>query len=235
VVDRPDRPERLEPRVSLNSLAEYMVATPARRAAIIRDQKRPPEFKTTVYTDAENAIVDYLSAGDGDLDRIYAAQETLLAKLNAPKTDWDEQRLRLCMDALESFSLNVFAFDLEDATVFALPATYVSKLLIGKVAVSIRPEVGYKVETKNGAQSGLIKLYFRKNDPLTEAQAQYIGAALYLWGTDVERQDPPLAPTRCLVYDVFAGASYEGPKAYVRRLNDLQAACDEIALRWPHA
>lgn len=232
MVDRPER-ERIEPRFSINSLSEYMVATATRRAAIIRNQKRPPDFLVARYTDAEDAIINYLTCGERDLDLVYGAQDVLLGKIGSASTEWESQRLQLCHDALGSFAEHIDAFDLEGA-VISDQVERPSKLSLSGVDISVRPELGFLFEARTGPQSGLIKLYFRKNEPLTEVQAQYIGAALYYWGTTVAPQNQALRPARCMVYDIFAGVSFEGPRAHKRRISDLEAACEEIALRWSH-
>lgn len=37
----------MKPRISVNQLGEYMMATPTRRRQIVKDQKNPPPFKST--------------------------------------------------------------------------------------------------------------------------------------------------------------------------------------------
>ena len=48
------------PRLSVNELAEYMVATDTRRHSILRDAKFPKPYITTHYQDARRAICKYL-------------------------------------------------------------------------------------------------------------------------------------------------------------------------------
>jgi hypothetical protein len=40
---------------------------------------------------------------------------------------------------------------------------------------------------------------------------------------------------RCLFIDVFAGKVHRAPAAFKKRMKDLEAACEEIAGRWPNA
>lgn len=229
-----ERVERAAPRISLNGLAEYLVATPSRRLAIIRNHKRPPLFIVARYAEAEDAIVEYLSAGDRDLNRIYRVQDTLVASMEKAKSDWDLQRLELCHGALDSFATALDVFDLPGAAVEPMADRSATVVLEG-VELSIRPELRYLTPTKSGQRCGLVKLYFRKSDPLTKPMAQYIAASLYYWGKqELGEAELPNA-TRCLVYDIFAGIVYQGPLAYARRLADIRSACQEIALRWPSA
>ena len=52
--------QRDHPRLSINELAEYMVATDRRRSTILRDAKFPKSFITTQYREARLAICKYL-------------------------------------------------------------------------------------------------------------------------------------------------------------------------------
>jgi hypothetical protein len=69
--------EREVPRISVNKLGEYMTATPLRRRRIIQDQKRPKDYIVPRYTEAQDAIVAYLSATARDDVRLLEAVDRL--------------------------------------------------------------------------------------------------------------------------------------------------------------
>lgn len=209
-----------------------MVASASRRATIIKNQRRPPDFIVARYTEAEKAIVDYLTSKEPSLDSIYSAQKELMDRLRSAGSEWEAQRLLLCHDALDCFAEHVDVFDLDNADVTA-SVERTGKLSMAGVEVSVRPELGLARIGRNGPQSGLVKLYFRKNSPLTEEQAQYISAGLFQWGATGSRPVPSLSPSWCLVFDIFAGNSFRGKRSHRRRVADLEAACEEIAHRWP--
>jgi len=44
------------PRISVNKLAEFMTAKPARQRQILRDQKYPSDFKVVFYKEASEGM-----------------------------------------------------------------------------------------------------------------------------------------------------------------------------------
>ena len=95
----PEQVERADPRISINKLGEYLIATPSRRRAIIKEQKRPKAYMTAYYEEAEAAITEYIVTGlieDGAL-------ESRAAEISArpARSEWDEHRKSLCAEALD--------------------------------------------------------------------------------------------------------------------------------------
>ena len=92
---------RETPRVTVNSLAEYLVAGAARRQKIILEQKRPKDFQVIYYDEAEDAIIDHLTSqreGDTPFD---AALSKL--QLSIGLKDWELTRRSTGMEAILAF------------------------------------------------------------------------------------------------------------------------------------
>jgi hypothetical protein len=223
---------RPEPRITINSLAEYMAAQPTRRAAIVRGHKRPRQVVVAHYAQAERPILDFLAAGGGSPE--YLRRAAMLLREKAARSDkpWRTRMLHDSAAALDTFADSVVDLAVPGPVRKAMPGE-TPYLLLGGVKVSVRPELLYTVPSRG--QVGLAKLYFSKTRPLTPEAARYITAAMYQWGARVAGLGPELAPQRCLVLDVFAGQTFAGPKAFTRRMAELEAACQEISLRWPGA
>lgn len=93
---------RPEPRISVNKLGEYLVATASRRRQILRDQKRPPDFKVVRYADAQRAIVDYFIDRHSDPDVLARHLSRLANWSRGPRdSDYDVRRNQDCRNALE--------------------------------------------------------------------------------------------------------------------------------------
>jgi hypothetical protein len=231
-VEHEQAPVRPEPRISINSLAEYLTAPPVRRGAIVKAHKRPRPVVVAHYAQAQKPIVEFLAAGGGSgayLLRAAERLEAMAAQSGRPA------RTRMLLDsaaALQRFAgaLDVFTLPGPVSAVMPGPTPYLN---LSGVRVSVRPELLYTVPSRN--QAGLVKLYFSKTRPLSPEEAWYTTAALYRWGADVAGLGESLVPQRCLVLDVFAGRTFAGARAFTRRLAELEAACEEIALRWPGA
>lgn len=220
---------RKSPRMSVNKLGEYMVASPRRRKRIIEDQKEPHDFVVARYRDAEEAIGEYLRDGAEDDSCIQEAIQKLQFK--PKKSQWDTDTAGLCNDALEAFLEVVGDIDLDgDALVRDFSRR---PLRMVGVAISVRPEVLLRKKVTGAvSEIGAIKLCFSKNKRLSEESASYIGAILHEYMQSVY-PDLRVIRARCQVVDVFGRKVFEAPRAYKTRLQDVEAACEEIARAWP--
>ena len=79
---------------------------------------------------------------------------------------------------------------------------------------------------------GCIKLYFAKNNPLDDRSGSYVAAVLAEFAARNLAGDGRVDGSLVLVLDIFAGRVFTAPRARKRRLDDVSAACEEIAARW---
>ena len=217
---------RPTPRISVNKLGEYLTATPARRRQIVKEQKYPPTYQVIRYNDAEEAIAEFLL---GNRDPSILDRHVKTLRRATPSSDYDAQRIELCIDAIESFR--------ELAPDLSLPglrikrsASDASQLRIGGVNVSVRPEVILGSASDEEGRTGLIKLYLSKSYSLDERSGLYVAAVARRYAE--KYLDGAVDPDLVLVVDVFAQAVFSAPKAVKRRFADVEAACEEISARW---
>jgi hypothetical protein len=55
--------QRDEPRISVNKLAQYVTSRATRQNQILRTAKFPPDYITTYYREAAEAIARFLAGG----------------------------------------------------------------------------------------------------------------------------------------------------------------------------
>ena len=223
--------EREVPRISANKLGEYMTATPSRRRRIIKDQKRPKDYIVPRYTQAQGAIVAYLTATSRNDARLSEAVDRLGS--SPASSEWDEQRRSLCAEAIQSFLDLVDDLELDGLVLKAGNAEQ-PRLLIAGVEVSVRPELIVVQSGSRGAPAGgALKLYFSKVNPLGEESGAYVGTMVHQFINEYPTSEGPCDHRLCRVADVFAGRIHSAPRSYVRRRSDIRAACEEIARAWP--
>jgi hypothetical protein len=223
---------RPKPRISVGKLGEYLVATAHRRRSIIHDQREPSPFKTARYTVAERAIRDYI-LHDFD-ETILERAETRLG-LHEPRNKPDEQRVKLCCEALAAVRRIDLSAALHGANARRGEPTPPT-LTFGPVTVSVRPEVIIaRRDKRRGVRSGAVKLYFSKTHPLDEKSGEYIGAIVHQHGLEFPQNAAPIDYKSIFVVDVLAQKVFGAPRATERRLKDARAACDEIAIGWDSA
>jgi hypothetical protein len=225
---------RTSPRISVNGLAEYLVAGAARRRRIVQEQKRPKNYQAPYYTDAEEAIMDFLASSSrnvGVLDR--AAARLSAVETESRLIEWELTRRMACTEALLAFR------NLAEGGLFAgLSVTRAPQsqrlMQIGGVGVSVRPEILLS-STAEEPRLGGAKLFFSKNEPLTESRALYTGTILHQYLDTHQQRTGTVDYRHCLVVDVFAEKVYAAPRTYKRRRTDIEAACLEITLAWETA
>jgi hypothetical protein len=217
------------PRISVNKLGEYMTATPLRRRRIIFDQQRPKTFIVPRYTEAQDAITKYLVRGQRDAGLLASEIERL--SLAPSATEWEAQRKRLCVEALERFLDVADQLHLDEQTL-AAGGNDQPRLQVGGLEVSVRPEILVRGTNRSGeAAGGALKLYFSKTIPLNQEGGEYVATLVHQF-VDTHITPGLADPRLCQVIDVFGGRVFTAPRAVARRRRDLWAACEEIARAW---
>ncbi len=221
---------KTSPQLSVNKLGRYLTATPALRKRLISAEKHPPEPQYLRYPEAAHAITDFLARGQDEA--VLRQHQHRLATL-VPQDDFDAQRIRLCLEAIEAWralhpSLGLTGMVASEVGEEPPP------LVVSGVSVRVWPQVVLQSLSRSGdIHVGAMKLYFSKHHPLEERSAQYITTLLQAFCEQHLRGLGQVDPRLVRVVDVFAGREYQAPKARSRRLNDVQLACEEIAARWP--
>ncbi|WP_017454003.1 hypothetical protein [Herbaspirillum rubrisubalbicans] len=217
-----------KPRISLNKLGEYLTATPSRRKRIIEDQEQPKNFVATRYGDARASIVKYLAGRMEDEDGLRAAAIEL--RKRGTGSDFVEHDREASADAIDSFVEFADEVDLDGVVPVPIEANFSSHMDIAGVSVSTRPDLLLKDE-KTGEIVGCVKLHFSKTSPLNQQGGEYVATALRV---HLEEDGKQLAVDneKVFVVDVPTRQVVTAPKAFKRKMKDIQAACEEIEARW---
>lgn len=222
---------REDPRVSMHKLAEYAVTEgPRRRRAIILGQIRPPRYITTTYEDARHKLVRFFSDQSGaDPERLIEMAEELRDRSFGAREDKDRAKSLLASArALESFADFAERVRVKDAVAVAGPRRDADLFLAG-VRVVVCPDVCF-LQRGTERRIGALKFHFPVAYRLNTEALQYAAAILFAYLE--ERGDSPVR-SACLTVDVMAGQFQQAPRAMKARLANLEAACEEIAERWP--
>lgn len=219
------------PQVSINQLANYLVASPAQRRRIIRDAKYPAAFRVNWYDLARRPICAFIAGGLTDEGPLTTEATRLYSLTGA--TAYEDARNRTNAEALEAFPECCEEIDLAGMTVQAGPNDC-PKLVIHGISISVRPEFLLCGQHRGQGCAGALKLYFSKDDRLTEDTALYITCVLMRY---VQNHCQPTnhitRHANCQVVDVFGKQVYSAPRSTTRRFQDIDAACQELALLWP--
>jgi hypothetical protein len=228
---------RLNPRISVNKLGEYLVAKPGRRLTIISDQKNPRDFIVARYSSALDAIARSIAKGCDPLI-IREAIEKLYD--TTPKSMWHQQDIELSVEALDLFLNLIDDLDLSGFEAVRTGEGGPADLLVEGVTISVRPDL-YLRDKSSKEVCGVVKLSILKGNAPKENEEPdneavlYVGAVVHQYANDVLSPVTRISAENCLVIDVFAQRVYEAPKSFKRRRADVAAACREIARGWSGA
>lgn len=217
------------PRISINQLAEFMMAKAARQRQIIRNQKFKQDFLVVYYKEASEAISACLTSNMQDLFVIEHAISSLEQK--KPDKIGTQRRLTANVGALEAFQSMLDDINFGHATP-ELGEQSPPRLTYHGVEVSVRPEITLTMNDKGRALVGAVKIYMSRTTPLTDVSAGYISAVLqeHCRRNLAHRGDfyGPLCP----VIDVGSKHVFPGVKSTAARLKDVSAACQNLAALW---
>lgn len=213
----------------MNKLAEYIRATPRRRRRLIVDQINPPAFKVAIYDDARRVLVRYFCDPTRTPRNLLESSTKLRDRAADPSND-DHQRKALLSSARAVEAFIPIADQVRSKGMLAVPGTRRNETMeIAGLRVVVAPDISF-LQRGTEARIGCLKFHISNSTRLDVETLQYASALMFYFlqanGGTPKRGD-------CRAVDVF-GAIYETvPKAIKDRMKNIEAACEEIAERWP--
>mgnify|MGYP001767008567 CR=1 FL=1 len=229
--------ERASPRISVNDLARYMVASDSARLGIIRRAKAPSTIPNTRYKDVRATCAHYLTDPIRSAKWLTDGEEMFQQRLADPslgalKHD-DAQKSIEVIAALHRMANVLSQYD------FVRAPTQQPKLLISGVEVSVRLDMLVKGMSRGKEVTGGAVLRMTQDDASTdEARARrrdmgHYVATLVKMHIDQHFADEHGSAARlCMSIDVQHGEVFTTPAATTKRINDLEGACMSIAALW---
>ncbi len=218
------------PRISVNKLGEYAVASPGRRRAIVKAQQEPPPQIIPLYQRAYPVLERFFATRDPEV--IVAAADAMRA--TPPKSDWDAADLSNTALGLNTFLEFAHTIELPDCQITRGHMTESRKLSISGVDVSVRPDFYIRLTRRKRPLIGAFKFHWTKGDDnsLMNEGGIYVATTLHQFLDSYYADEAPAAPEFCFSIDVFRRVACVAPAAFKRRREHIVAACEEIALRW---
>lgn len=220
-------------RISVNKLGEYLAgASPARRRRIILDQKKPATVISARYRAAEEPVRAFFIGGCADESII--DQAVVALRTTPGKTDWATGDRQATADALDQV-LKLTPKILAPNRTFRAPPSKPALLSVAGVGISVAPHLIVTSEGKGGPSVGAIKFHYVQDSAsaLTKVGSEYVATILHQWLLANPVKGHVASPALSMSVDVFRGAVVAAPTSFVKRLADVEAACEEIAARWP--
>jgi hypothetical protein len=226
-----------KPRVSANQLADYLNASSTRRKRVIQDAKFPRTVIVARYGAARDGIADYLCDLARPTSKLVTAIDQMKTEAAATESPWIKQDSLLSIEAVESFhsaygnnKMGVKKIECRPVTKGAPP------LSIEKVQVNVFLDATTHRKDKDGTDRvGGVILLFSKSETSSNIRVDRCKTAAVLALMFAEKNLKAFGKPDhklCFALDVFGGAAIVAPNSYKQRLNNINAACEEIAGRW---
>lgn len=218
------------PRVTLNSLVQYMGARSREQRDILHQHKYPKDFMARYYKEATECIATCIASNLTDQSALERTLNTLRKKPTEKRGT--AQRIKLNINAIKSFQAMQDQIDFLNATPELAPFNAADKLTFHGVIISVRPEIILRGIDKSGKKLlGAIKINCAGKNKITDDSAGYISTILQIYCSSYF-PDWKTYPSYCMVIDVGSKKVYPGIKAIAKRTKDISAACQNIADLW---
>ena len=233
---RPHIRTRPNPGISANELARYIVAGDHAREGIIRRAREIATAPVIRYRDLRNGLSAYL----GDLARPMATLTTLEALLQQKANDrsgstFVREDAQASLEALATFR----GFQNQLAGYgFSAPGKWAGALQIGGVAVSVYPDLALTQRSRTGDRYGVALFRLAKGDESDGAASRRAEVARYVATLAFMQAEAHCvaehAPhhSLCMSIDVQNQDIVLASRSQTQRINNIRAACRQIARAW---
>ncbi|WBH15148.1 hypothetical protein [Sphingomonas radiodurans] len=235
---RPHKRIRQQPGISANELARYLVAGDHAREGIIRRAKEIATAPVIRYRDLRNGLAAYL----GDAARPSATLATLELLLqqkadDQSSTGFTREDAQASLEALATFRRfqnQLGGFD------FKQPGKWAGALPIEGVAVSVYPDLALTQQSRSSSRYGIALFRLAKGDDQESVNAagkrteiaKYVATLAYMQASAHCAPDHVAYPALCMSIDVQNQQIVAASNSQTIRVNNIKAACRQIARAW---
>jgi len=207
-------------------MAEYLDATPARRATIVRQQKSETGHPAQYYTLAQTAMTRTLVSNDPS-----GTFGTELEKI-ATHAGWGQHPRQLINNNLRAFQSLMVASEvlLSPSVSFRMPSAPLDPRQYGDVRVSNRLDVELVTGSK-GQRYGGVKYYLNKEHPLSDFSGAVLTSMLHEAMSELFGENA-ISRFDIVVIDAFHGRLFRPPTHIKRHLKEAVAASHEFSMHW---
>lgn len=220
--------------MSANQLAEYTLASPTRRQAIIRNAKYAPTFLVIRYGAAKSAICDYLSDDTRSPHPLALAEQEQINQSKGDGTAHAKNDAALSAEAIKNFRSMIGPNFMKGLT-FTATTNQLPKLEISGVDVSVNIDLVARNQAK-GLVGGVLLQTSKAvaSKGWREDHSKCVSSLVWMLASKHLHTLGKVDRNLCMSVDVFAQKTTKAPTHYKRTLSNIEASCSEIAMFWQH-
>ncbi len=216
--------------ISINQLADFSVASEAKKRRIIRQQKKPNKFLVSWYQLSKSRIKKTLENNCDLTPVIEGIKELVNRKPTKPRQVLDRQ---VSIQALERFVNIKLPTLLKDIPYEIIKKVDAKSIIYKGVEIIVSPEVIFKLKIKDKEYLGAVKIHISKNNIFDNNQSRCISSLLYKYLNEVVvKNGEKVMPELCLSIDVFGEKVIPVPRNVEKKLGDIEILCEEVKSLW---
>jgi hypothetical protein len=220
------QPFQDRPRISSNQLGEFVFASPAKKAGILRDQKNGNPFRAPYYQSAQNSVLGAFKGGQYDIRALRASADLLRSREAVSRN----QVTRFNNNAE---MLRRFCEIAPDARPPAGTHSIIRRgavIELDGVQVSVRPEIS---TVCSGDRSFCYTKFRFSKSKVSEDESEIILLLLLKYGGAQAGDGLSFDPAESRLVDCFSKKVVEGHRLSKVRDAQLESALGEIRRMWP--
>lgn len=226
----------VEPRISANQLAQFVVSDPAKQETIVRNARKAITVRVANYQPARSAIPKCHSSAGIDHGKIIEHANRM--ETTAFEDSFEQQCNALSAAALRRVASIASQIDCSGVRVHT-PQRGFDHLVIEGVRVSIQPEIVVSFAHRGATKFGGVLFNFSKT-PASSLEngngrytaGDYAAALVFMMlGVHFGAQGGP-RNGNCFAVDVYRDSIFPAPASYKTMLKNIEAACRNIARQW---
>lgn len=229
--------ERTSPRISVNELAAYLVASETTKVSIIKRSKyvtAPPIIR---YRDVRPVVCNYLADTARSVNPLVSAQEMFEQKANdkalSSLVQDDARKSIEVLHSIQGMANKVSLYG------FTLAPKDQPKLVISGVEVSVWADLLVSGVIKKTPHVGAALLRFNQDDADTESaiikraeMGKYVATIVQRHVLENFSSSTPISNKLCMSIDVQHGEVFCAPDSNTQRMANIENACKFIAAMW---
>ncbi len=222
-----------EPRISANQLAEYALAAPSRRQTILRNAKFAPAYLVVQYSDARQAIKDYLSDDLRSAGKLFTEVNRLTDVMNSADTAFIQNGAALSIEAIKAFREIENQGLIPSTQVFSSCTARLPPLSLNGVNVSVSIDLIAK-NNRSGKIGGILLQTSKaiSSRSWRDEHSKYVASLVWMLAEEHLHTQGKIERAFCASVDLFSTSWTKAPTNYKTRLQNLEASCNEISMIW---
>lgn len=219
------------PQISARYLADYMAASERAGRTIVRNCKYQPIARVVQHDEAKIVVAKFIREGSHDPHDLLQRAQHIRNRI--ADSDFERDLYDHNADYIARFA-EVFE-ELELPDVELLSGGGPSPLFLN--GVKVNTEIHWRlrrITRTNKVRVGASMLRYAKGKALSPDVAEWQSAFLFGYLNKIGVEDAAEPEHRlCITVDAYSGICYPAPTDSIRRFQNMEAACESIAERWP--